>query len=68
MRQRKYKEKDQTKTHLKIVSDKRFEITGAASAGLPGRTVGEQIGGIWNSIATKKESQNESPKKNNKTT
>lgn len=41
-------------TCLKIVSDNCFEITGAASAGLPGLTIGEQIGGMWKSIAVNK--------------
>lgn len=40
--------------HLEIISDKRLEITGASSAGLPGRTVGEHIGGMWNSTAKQK--------------
>jgi hypothetical protein len=34
-----------------MVSDNCFDITGAASAGLPGLTIGEQIGGMWKSIA-----------------
>ena len=38
-------------TCLKIVSDNCFDTTGAASAGLPGLTTGEQIGGKWKSIA-----------------
>jgi hypothetical protein len=33
------------------VSDNCFDTTGAASAGLPGLTIGEQIGGMWKSIA-----------------
>lgn len=33
------------------MSDNCFDTTGAASAGLPGLTVGEQIGGMWKSIA-----------------
>lgn len=36
---------------LDMVSDSCFERTGATSAGLPGLTVGEQIGGMWKSIA-----------------
>jgi hypothetical protein len=28
-----------------------LDTTGAASAGLPGLTIGEQIGGMWKSIA-----------------
>lgn len=36
-----------------MVSDNCFDITGATSAGLPGRISGEQIGGIWNSMAAK---------------
>ena len=39
-----------TITYLKIVSDSCFDTTGAASAGLPGLTIGEQIGGMWKSI------------------
>lgn len=38
-------------SHLAMVSESCLEITGAASAGLPGRTREEQIGGIWNSTA-----------------
>uniref|UniRef100_A0A2P2JZT8 3' exoribonuclease domain 1-containing family protein n=1 Tax=Rhizophora mucronata TaxID=61149 RepID=A0A2P2JZT8_RHIMU len=34
-----------------MVSDNCFDRTGAASAGLPGLTIGEQIGGMWKSIA-----------------
>lgn len=41
----------QTFTCLKMVSANCFDITGAASAGLPGLTRGEHIGGMWNSIA-----------------
>lgn len=37
------------------MSDNCFEITGAASAGLPGLTIGEQIGGMWKSIAVTKQ-------------
>jgi len=33
------------------VSDNCFDTTGAISAGLPGLTIGEQIGGMWKSIA-----------------
>jgi hypothetical protein len=33
------------------VSDNCLDTTGAASAGLPGLTIGEQIGGMWKSIA-----------------
>jgi len=40
-------------TCLDMVSDNCFDITGAASAGLPGLTIGEQIGGMWKSIAEK---------------
>jgi len=36
---------------LEIVSDNCFDTTGAISAGLPGLTIGEQIGGMWKSIA-----------------
>lgn len=42
-------------TYLKIVSDNCFDTTGAASAGLPGLTIGEQIGGMWKSMAGKTE-------------
>lgn len=34
-----------------IVSDNCLDTTGAASAGLPGLTIGEQIGGMWKSMA-----------------
>lgn len=34
-----------------MVSDNCFDTTGDASAGLPGLTIGEQIGGMWKSIA-----------------
>lgn len=34
-----------------MVSDNCVDTTGAASAGLPGLTSGEQIGGMWKSIA-----------------
>lgn len=40
-----------TMSCLKIVSDNCIDITGATSAGLPGRTSGEQIGGMWKSMA-----------------
>lgn len=40
--------------YLSITSDNCFETTGATSAGLPGLTIGEQIGGMWNSIAAHK--------------
>ncbi len=33
------------------MSDNCLDTTGAASAGLPGLTIGEQIGGMWKSIA-----------------
>jgi hypothetical protein len=33
------------------VSDNCFDTTGSASAGLPGLTIGEQIAGMWKSIA-----------------
>ena len=33
------------------MSDNCFDTTGAISAGLPGLTIGEQIGGMWKSIA-----------------
>lgn len=36
---------------LEIMSDSCLDRTGAASAGLPGLTIGEQIGGMWNSMA-----------------
>lgn len=45
--------------HLEKISDKRLEITGASSAGLPGRTVGEHIGGMWNSTAKKKKNRSD---------
>lgn len=38
---------------LKIVSANCFDITGAISAGLPVRISGEQIGGMWKSMAGK---------------
>lgn len=34
-----------------MVSDNCFDTTGEASAGLPGLTMGEQMGGMWKSIA-----------------
>lgn len=37
--------------YLVITSDSCLDITGANSAGLPGLTIGEQIGGMWKSIA-----------------
>lgn len=37
-----------------MVSESCFDTTGAVSAGLPGLTIGEQIGGMWNSIAEKR--------------
>lgn len=36
-----------------MVSDNCFDTTGAVSAGRPGLTIGEQIGGMWKSIAEK---------------
>lgn len=42
-----------------IVSDNCLDTTGAASAGLPGLTIGEQIGGMWNSMADKKDINNQ---------
>lgn len=40
-----------------MVSDNCFDITGAISAGLPGRISGEQIGGMWKSMAAKNKYQ-----------
>jgi len=39
------------KTCLEMVSDNCFDTTGDASAGLPGLTIGEQIGGMKKSTA-----------------
>jgi hypothetical protein len=37
--------------NLMRTSSRALEMTGAASAGRPGRTSGEQMGGMWNSTA-----------------
>ena len=37
-----------------MVSDNCLDTAGAASAGLPGLTIGEQIAGMWKSMAGKK--------------
>lgn len=46
-----FMEHENTLSCLDMVSDSCFERTGATSAGLPGLTVGEQIGGMWKSMA-----------------
>lgn len=51
-------ERSSHETYLKIVSDNCFDTTGAASAGLPGLTIGEQIGGMWKSIAERRTLRN----------
>lgn len=42
---------ESNKTCLEMVSDNCFDTTGDASAGLPGLTIGEQIGGMKKSTA-----------------
>jgi hypothetical protein len=44
-------EQQQGTIYLMRMSSRFLEMTGATSAGRPGLTSGEQIGGMWNSTA-----------------